>query len=134
MFKLLLALATFACPLACQLEVCCADDVQQFEQPEAACPSCPNCAKNEQSQESPVHPSHPAPCEQPCQCMCGGAVIPQGEIDLKLKFDHSIESVAIRQPTLADELIHNDAGNVCCLHSDATPGRVIRCLHMSFLC
>jgi hypothetical protein len=132
--KLLLTFSVFACPLGCQIRVCCADDTPQVEREEAACPSCPSCAKDDESQDSESHPSHPAPCEQPCQCLCGGAVILLGAIDLKPKFDHSIDSVAICVPTPADELIRHEAGNVCSLHTGATPGRVIRCLHMSFLC
>ena len=132
--KLLLTFAIFACPLGCQVRVCCADDARQVEPVEADCAACPSCATSDESPQSLPHPQHPAPCEQPCQCLCGGAVMPQGQIDLKLKFDHSTDSVAICKPTLTDELVRQEAAQVGCLHSDATPGRVIRCLHMSFLC
>jgi hypothetical protein len=131
--KTLLAFVIFACPLGCQAESCCADDVS-FEQEAGGSAACHSCCPNGECEESAQHPNPPAPPEQPCQCLCGGAVISPGGIDLKLKCDQWTGIVAISTATMAGELICHEAGTVRCYHSDATPGRVIRGLHMSFLC
>ena len=131
--KILLAFVIFACPLGCQVELCCGGDRQVAEEP-GGCEACDSCCPSEERDASAEHPDAPAPREQPCQCLCGGAVISQGEIDLKLKCDQWTGIVAISTAITAGERICHEVGTVRCYHSDATPGRVIRGLHMSFLC
>lgn len=123
-----LVFALLACPVWCQLGVC-SEDHGVGARAGVECDTCDHCPG-----EAPAGSTSDdrKPCEQSCQCLCAGAVIQKDEVRWDSKFDQPIDALALRWTTATSSLNRDDRRNVTAVNHTVS-GRMIRCLHMSFL-
>jgi len=128
----LLVAEVLGCPFWCQAGVCNAGDACHTQCFNSRCAACTHCPQKERRGSVPRGSS---PCDQRQQCFCAGAIIIKDDIRLTQKFEYSLESVAATL-TRPAEISGRSDGSRRTLTDDtrSTPGRVLRCLHMSFLC
>ena len=126
--------AILVCPVWCESEVCWgADDgCAPSEKCDHSAPSCPNCADEQSDHNSSPHKHQP--CGHRCQCVCAGAIIKQHDNDLTKHISQPLEAVVVTKVPLAEVLFERNIVTVLPYRGSATPGRIICCLHMSFLC
>ena len=137
----LLILTILYCPLQCQGGACCsAHPVAATGDGDSGCTDCEHCCRG-RSADASDHSQHrpAAPCDEhspasKCQCICAGAVI--------TKTDDGLAVAAVCPLSIAVGITAVQTGEVfeCRVvetlphHGRATPGRIVRVLHMSFLC
>ena len=135
--SLILVAAVIACPLWCGNGSCHADSCCSAEQStQQACPvhatAC-CCCDNDSSDSNDNCPCE-APCESSCQGICGGAVF-EKPCGLNDGMDSSFLSLLVGKMPIACRLaecrIQNGDHFILC---GGNHGRILRTLHMSFLC
>ena len=132
----LLIVAIQACPFCCA-----ASRLEGMGLGRADSSCCSRCALRQQKNDSPEHQSEglpgqsePNPVDSEGQCVCGGALIDKTK-PFELKVERPLHDVVATVPlvvTLSAQAgfsIHSPAQ-----HVRTTPGRLLCCLYMSFLC
>ena len=138
-YSLTLITAILACPMACGIAPCCAEnefDSDRSQSQDSTCDCHCASAKGSPNEDEPLRPSSQddlpfdAPCEHetPCQGVCGGAVLEKPFVP---SFDLAFTAVVVlEQPDF--QFVFR------CSHplseADDHSGRELRTLHMSFLC
>ncbi len=130
----LLIVAIQACPFCCASATLAS--VNRDPSKSSCCGGC--CCShqqdvNHQSQGLPRR-SAPSPIGPGFQCVCSGAVVDRAkpfELRVERPLDDVVATVPLAAilPSHASFSIHSPAQ-----HVRTTPGRLVRCLHMSFLC
>lgn len=139
---LLLITAIFACPITCGPGLCAF--AGQCSAPSDCCAGCEHHGDERGAHEhSHHHPSPPsddnpcdhAPCQDRCQCICGGAILPDSaKQDVVLLLMPSFDSMATSGGSHDFLASHRPCPEQAAPDDDGVPsGRAIRCLHSSLL-
>jgi len=140
---LLLIAAIIACPIGCRPGLCALGDGCGLPHDFVAeCGhSCDGGHSHEHSDHQPLPPRDDdpcdhKPCQDSCQCICGGAILPgSAELDVVLLLTPSFDSMATVGDILDSLATHRLCPNQTAPDDDAAPsGRAIRCMHCSLLC
>ena len=95
---------------------------------------CEHCADPCENRQAPVKPCS-CPDDSYCQCLCAGAVIKEApaldDSQDRLAFDRVTAAGILARPALRSA---PDRFRQRFARGKANPGRVVRCLCMSFLC
>jgi hypothetical protein len=127
-FKILLAVIVFSCPLRCQLGLsdCCG---------ELAPSSLAECCCDDSGPEYPVWPEDEK--EEKCGCICSGATMPdatdlftQGPIEFEFELMQNSLSDTLHEPFGTKSRYRSTPHVATCARNH---GRLLRCLHSSFI-
>lgn len=130
----LLVVAIQACPLCC---------TQAMRAPlahsAAAKPLCCSCCcglhrQGGDDQSHAPRRSAPGPADSGAQCICTGAVVDRAkpfELQVERTFDVVMATVPLAIISLSQPGVSLDSPSQ---QMRATPGQLVRCLHMSYLC
>ena len=131
--SLLLITALLACPLRCGLVMCAADEEASADGASAR-PCCHACHRQPSPAPHESTPQPMAPCHNDCQCICSGAVIEQGSHDLigRSTTELALRVIPAERSDATDFSVEDPT--VPGYHGSITPGRMICCLFMRFLC
>jgi len=138
LLHLLLITAIFLCPITCGPGLC--SSAGQCSLPhDCACECghpCDEEGPNEHPDQCPLSPCDHDPCQDCCQCICGGAILPDSvELDVVLLLTPSFDSMATSGGIHDLLATHRPRPDQTAPDDDGAPsGRAIRCLHSSFLC
>jgi hypothetical protein len=123
--------ALLACPTCCHLGMCCGLGGQAGVALHASKPQCPNCASKESGQ-SPAPRGPHSRGHADCQGICGGAVLTKAVTP-----QDGLSPAADWLAPIASEFLDRASGTATWVSLETGPvrsGRVIRQLHMSFVC
>lgn len=137
--SLVLIAAVVACPMwcgtgSCNAGQCCGEEASESDRVcttnEAESRCCHHKPDSDDDQQCPTHSSPTS-----CQGVCGGAVLAK---DVEVRGDSHVIILPLIDDHAAMPARLVECGRCrneqhCC-HSNANHGRVVRTLHMSFLC
>jgi len=145
---LLLITAIIVCPIVCRPGLCAL--VGGCSVPTDCVAECGHSCHDEGPHEHPAHhplppcdhdprdqtPCDHNPCEGQCQCICGGAILPDAaELDFLLLLTPAPGSMATSGGVHDSLATQRPRPDQTAPDDDGVPsGRAIRCLHSSLLC
>ena len=149
---LLLVAVLLVCPVWCRLGICTSADPccalapgLAADQPDCDADCCQRCdascsdvTARTDSRACPSpdrHPSDRDPCDERCQCICGGAVAPRdGDIDLDDHCRQTLELAAVVTQSIAQSPFRQATSASARQQGNTPQGQRICCLHMRWQC